>query len=217
MKTTRSHIFTAVFSCMAVVPAISHAAVIVNQTTVNISGNGRVPGQSFTTSNDGIADFLTEATFGKGFLAVASGELFLLGQEYLGIPTALTTLTPGYLAKSAAVTNAGLNAIYTFTGINQFTLQPNTKYWLYSNAATGWDLEWSDHDAYSGGNLYMALPTGSSPENTFGSSANPTTVDYRFSVSATSVPEPAACTLLGLGMGALLIRRKRGPRLDGAI
>jgi hypothetical protein len=198
-----------------IVSTTAHAATIISQPLANLGGDSRVPGQSFTTPDDGIVDFLTGATFGKRFTAIASGNLFLLSQEYQGMPSALSVASPGFLAKSEVVANGGLDAVYSFTSSNQYALQPNTKYWLYSNASVGWNLEWTDYDSYTGGNLSMALPAFGPPDNdfSFGSSSRPTAVDYRFSVTATAIPEPAVGMSIVFGLATLLLRRNQRAKM----
>ena len=185
-------------------PGSMFASVLVNQTVVNIHGSGRIPGQSFTTLNDGSWNFLTEVDFGKGYTSIPSGSLFLLSQPYIGNPQDLSISTPGYLAMSDATTSGtGFYADFLFTGANQFAMAPNTQYWVYGNSSTGWDLNWTDHVAYSGGYLYMALPTGIP----FGASSP---ADYQFTVDTQAVPEPSTGWLLGAGLATVtLISRRR--------
>ncbi len=149
MKIQRQLIFCLALSAQLSGP-LRADEVIASQTNYDISGGGRVPGQSFTTPNNGIVEMLTEVDFGKAFGSDASGSLFLLDQPFLGLPTDLSSSTPGYLAASGPVVSSDFNAAFQFTGNNQYALQPDTEYWVYGDAATGWNLNWSSA-AYAGG------------------------------------------------------------------
>ena len=210
MKIQRQLIFCLALSAQLSGP-LRADEVIASQTNYDISGGGRVPGQSFTTPNNGIVEMLTEVDFGKAFGSDASGSLFLLNQPFLGLPTDLSSSTPGYLAASGPVVSSDFNAAFQFTGNNQYALQPDTEYWVYGDAATGWNLNWSSA-AYAGGILYMALPGNPAPGNTFTSAAGAA----QFSVSATPepIPEPTTLALLGFGLAAGFTLRRRAKPLQ---
>jgi hypothetical protein len=206
------------------------ADIIVNQPNADISGNGRDPGQSFTTPSFGSDLLLTEVDFGGDLNNGESGtgepgNLFLLSQQYLGSPLLLSSATPGFLAESnlgsiyfdSSFGIYGSTAVsFSFTSGGGLELVPGSQYWVYDNSATGWDPQWTDNQAYTGGNLYMAVPQGTSSDNTYGGSSYPTTTSYQFKVQATplGVPEPTAWILLLLNSPIVvyILRKARGAK-----
>jgi len=93
-------------------------------------------GQSFTTPAGGPWSEITfnfYATPATGTTPastpVAAGTAFLLTQEYLGTPAALSTSTPGFLAQSIGV----FGGVYAFPP--SVVLNPGTEYWIYENAS----------------------------------------------------------------------------------
>jgi hypothetical protein len=131
----------------------------------------------------------------------AAGTAFLLTQEYLDTPGGLSSSTPGFLAQTSNIV-AGQ---WVFApGV---TVQPNTMYWVYENAAMGSItganvvLGIHDYDSFSSGLPYIA---GLLDSRNFRLSGD---------VVGAAVPEPASLTLLGLGAVGMMgyaWRRRRG-------
>lgn len=156
-------------------------------------------GQSVTTPSDGPWNQIT-FNFYEGYAGdpFATGGLFLLGQEYLGLHTALSPSTPGYIAQSNDIQVEDGGSEWTFAA--DLTLQPDTQYWFYMDGLPGALLGYNGA-AYSGGDLYYA--TSSAPYMFAGPS------DARFQLEG--VPEPSTLVALAglLGMGLLGYWRRR--------
>jgi len=95
----------------------------------------------------------------RGPLAV--GALFILTQEYLGLPGNLGTSTPGFLAQTSRVEQGQ----YVFAP--SVTLEGGTKYWFYAYWAPGSagivsPITGFSEDAYGGGDMYIAPELGGS-------------------------------------------------------
>ena len=89
-------------------------------------------GQSFTTPSGGPWNSITfnfYSTPAPVSTPAAAGTAFLLTEEYLGTPAALSSSTPGYLAQSTSISGG----VYVFP--SSVVLNPVTKYWIYGNAA----------------------------------------------------------------------------------
>lgn len=89
----------------------------------------------------------------RGPLAV--GTLFLLTQEYLGLPGNLGTSTPGYLAQSQRIDQGQ----YVFSP--SVTLKAGVKYWFYASWQAGTvgsfnPITGFSEDTYGGGEMYVA-------------------------------------------------------------
>jgi hypothetical protein len=99
----------------------------------------------------------------RGPLAV--GALFILAQEYLGLPANLGPSTPGFMAQTPTIEQGQ----YVFAP--SVTLQGGTKYWFYAYWAPGSvgsvsPITGFSEDAFSGGDMYIApeLGGGFSPQ-----------------------------------------------------
>jgi hypothetical protein len=105
---------------------------------------------------DGYASSTVTAPPIRGPLAV--GALFVLTQEYLGLPGALGSATPGFLAQSERVDQGQ----YVFAP--SITLKGGTRYWFYMYYAPGSahfsPITGFSEDAYPGGDMYIAPELG---------------------------------------------------------
>jgi hypothetical protein len=86
---------------------------------------------------------------------MAAGWLFLLTQEYLGLPGDLGPGTPGFVAESQRIEQGQ----YVFAP--SVTLKGGTKYWFYAywppgTAGTVSPITGFSEDAYLGGDMYIA-------------------------------------------------------------
>ncbi len=92
---------------------------------------------------------------------LAVGTLFILSQEYLGLPGGLSASTPGFVAQSQRIEQGQ----YVFAPA--VTLKGGTKYWFYTYWAPGsaglvsWVGGFSE-DSYPGGDGYVAPELGGS-------------------------------------------------------
>jgi hypothetical protein len=89
------------------------------------------PGESFTTPGGGPWNSISFNFYSNSpaTTPAAAGTAFLLSMAYAGTPATLSNATPGFIASSTS--SAG--GIYTFG--SAVTLQPNTQYWIFANAA----------------------------------------------------------------------------------
>lgn len=137
---------------------------------------------------------------------VAFGTLFLLSQQYLGTPAALSSSTAGFLAASTGISSGK----YVFP--SAVVLLPGTTYWFYSNGLI------------SAGAITLGCPSGSCPSLAiyFSASANTNFAgdnvgQENFSLQGTAVPEPSSLVLLASGLAGLLgAARKRGRNRSSA-
>jgi hypothetical protein len=128
------------------------------------------------------------------------GNLYLLTQVYDGLPSGLSSSTPGFVAEATTISGG----VWTFA--SSVTLNPSTQYFFYMDTAfTGVETLYSFADPYPGGQAYGAN-TGNGP--TYGADDSPlATVDYVFALTGTAapstVPEPGTLTLAGLALAGL--------------
>jgi hypothetical protein len=183
-------------------------------------GTGFFEGQSVTTPTGGPWDDLgfnfvqCGNPSGTSCLAGTSspyalGDLYLLTQIYDGLPSGLSSSTPGFVAEATTITGG----VWTFA--SSVTLNPSTQYFFYMDTAfSGVEDVYSNSDPYAGGQAYGAN-TGNGP--TYGSDDSPLVgVDQVFSLTGDStgstVPEPGLGALTGLVLaglvGALTLRRR---------
>lgn len=200
-------------ACGAAIAAISIGAIATRPAEAIViveSSNGtavdsRATGQSVTTPagdpwiNIQFNFFDFSSTTGFTPAAATAGSLYLLDQEYLGLPGDLGSAT-GLLAQTGAI-SAG---VWSFDA--SVTLQPTTQYWFYAD--TEFDKTVSFFNAYGGGSIYLAN-SGSSFQNFEFS-------DVNFRLQGTPVPSPLPVMGLFPVAVALRYRRRLRKRAAGA-
>jgi hypothetical protein len=177
-------------------PFTLHADVIVDNVP-NPLGTSFTPasfGQSVTTPSGGPWNLITFGFYNAPVPLSslgATGTLFLLDQSYSGTPSALNSLTPGFLASTSSIGSDGWQFAPTLT------LQSSTEYFFYMNSTTGTPLLpfMFTGVALSGGQGFRAATTGAAYAGL--------TSDLPFRLQGTPVPEPATATSLITGLFAL--------------
>jgi PEP-CTERM motif len=182
------------FVALTALPTMLSASPIVSVTS-GLASATFTPGESVTTPAGGPWNNITFNWYDQtARFPLAAGTLFVLTQEYLGLPGALSSLTPGFVASSQSI----VAGVYIFDPL--VTLSPNTQYFFYANASM--NLSGSSIDIYAGGSVYD--DNGPSAPN-FEKTA---TQDANFTLSA-AVPEPASTILVGACLLGLAVRRLR--------
>jgi hypothetical protein len=156
-------------------------------------------GESFTTPGGGPWNSLSFNFYADipASIAVAPGTAFLLSKAYAGSPAALSSATPGFIASS--ISNA--SGIYAFD--SAVTLQPNTQYWIFTNASLR--MSGSITDGTPAQSQYTGNPFTNFPSQVL-----------NFTLSGTqAAPEPSAWALTGGALCGLVFfaRRTRRVRL----
>jgi hypothetical protein len=157
-------------------------------------------GESFTTPSGGPWKSISFNFYSDipATTPAAPGTAFLLSTAYAGNPAGLSSATSGFIASSTS--NAG--GIYTFDPA--VTLQPNTQYWIFTNAPLR--ISGSTTDGTAAQTLYDS--SGGAPfVSVTGQVAN-------FTLSGLAVPEPSTwvlttVALCGLAIFARATRRGR--------
>jgi hypothetical protein len=139
-------------------------------------------------------------TDGPATMPNATGTVFLLNQEYLGMPASLGSSTQGVLAASTG----RVAGQYAFAP--GFTVQPNATYWVYEKNSLG---SISGETILLGTNRYYF--TNAKNINSEGEPGN-AIVTLSGNVVTTPVPAPPAVVLVGLGAGCVAVRRYVGRR-----
>ena len=139
----------------------------------------------------------------------ALGGLYLLSQIYNGLPSGLSSSTPGFLA----YTNTIVGGFWTFA--SGVTLSPGTQYFLYMDTAfNGPEVLYSTGNPYAGGQAFEAN-SGNGP--TYGPDdsilVNEDDVFTLEGTPVSGVPEPGTALLLApvvVGLvGAQTLHRRR--------
>jgi hypothetical protein len=200
----------------------ARAGVITQNTSGTLAtiGSGFSDGQSITTPSGGPWNdigFNFEQCLdpdGTSCLSTtnapyALGALYLLSQIYDGLPSALSSSTPGFIASTTTI----VDGVWTFApGV---TLNPSTQYFFYMAAEfDGVEIVYSDSNPYAGGQTFEANsgngPTYGPDDSILADS------DHVFAVTGNSVsstvPEPGAGALMALALaglaGAQTLRRR---------
>ena len=148
----------------------------------------------------------------------ALGGVYLLTQIYDGLPSGLSSATPGFMA----YTNTIAGGVWTFAP--SVTLNPSTQYFFYMDTAfNGPEVVYSEANPYAGGQ-YFEANSGNGP--TYGPDDSIVAgLDHVFAVtgnSVSSVPEPGTGALMALVLAGLVGAQTLRParpqgRSDGAI
>jgi hypothetical protein len=193
-------IATIVASAMLSHPIVTWADVVLEQLSQSGGAGTAALGQSLTTPIGGPWNNLTFNWFDTGGTPnsgvpnpIATGTLFLLNQQYLGTPGALSAATPGYIAQSQNIAIG----MYLFSG--NVIIQPNTTYFFYTNQTVPNNS--GDGDVIAG-SAYGDIGSGGTYVSFNG-------IDARFRLQGNVVPEPSGILLAASGLAAGLLGRRR--------
>ncbi len=128
-----------------------------NQTGLDVTSGGtgtfNWAGQSFVVQDSGAFGDLRFHWYSFQRAPVAFGSLYLLTQEYLGVPGNLGSTTAGFVARSERIENG----VYVFGA--GATITGGTKYWVYTDTQGSFAGSF-DTDIYPSGDLYVTgFPT----------------------------------------------------------
>jgi hypothetical protein len=105
-------------------------------------------GQSVTTPPGGPFNNIRFNWYTFSGTPTAFGTLYVLTQEYLGLPSGLGPSTPGFVASSDSI----VDNVYRFAPA--VTLNGGTQYWFYTDTQGSFVTSFSE-SIYAGGDLYL--------------------------------------------------------------
>ena len=179
--------------------SISASATSITSYTGGLVAATFVPGQSITTGSGGPWNDLSFNFFSDvpALTPTAAGSLFLLSQEYLGTPAALSSATAGFIAESQSISGG----IYFFDPT--VTILANTQYFFYTTVPI-FNSGGGGGTGYAGGENYQATSIGTPFINPHRPDAN-----FQLTGDVVPVPEPGSLLLLGAGVFGLAEARRR--------
>lgn len=134
------------------VPTASLQTLVDNTTGLDVTSGGtgtwNWAGQSFVVPGSGSFGDLRFHWYTFHKEPAAFGNLYLLTEEYLGIPGGLGPSTPGFVARSENVTDGA----YAFG--SQVAIAGGTRYWVYTDTQGSFAGSF-DTDIYPGGDMYV--------------------------------------------------------------
>lgn len=118
--------------------------------TTGYTGTDNWAGQSVTITGTGTFESIRFCWYhyNPAGTPVAFGTLYLLTQEYLGLPSDLSTSTPGFVARSEGLADGE----YVFPARAMMTA--GRQYWFYSDTRGRFTYSFNK-DIYAGGDLYV--------------------------------------------------------------
>ena len=112
------------------------------------TGTWNWAGQSFVVPGTGSYNDVHFNFYSFKKEPVAFGTLYLLTQEYLGLPAGLSASTPGFVGKSTSNTGG----VYAFAA--DVAITAGTKYWVYTDTQGAFAGSF-DTDIYTSGDQYV--------------------------------------------------------------
>ncbi len=137
---------TMVFGADCVPVPVTISTVI--DVTAGSTGTYNFAGQSFTTPGTSGITNLRFNWYSWGASPVAFGTLYLLSQEYLGLPGDLSPSTPGFIARSESIVG---NQYVFAPGVS---LAGGNQYWVYTDTQEAFVTSFYG-STYAGGDLYV--------------------------------------------------------------
>lgn len=118
------------------------------EVTAGGTGTWNYAGQSFVVPETGSFNNVRFHWYAFQRTGAAFGSLYLLTQEYLGLPRDLGPSTPGFVARSERVADS----VYLFA--QDASINGGTKYWVYTDTQGSFAGSF-DQDIYAGGDMYV--------------------------------------------------------------
>ena len=152
------------------------------------------PYPSLTTSTH--AATITSNTGGTSN-GLASGTLFLLTSEYLGVPAALSNATPGFLASTATI----VSNQWSFAA--NIALNPNTQHFVLTTSEI--TIAGSLTNTYAGGALYASNANA----NFRAISSGGRDLNRQVDGDIAQLPEPSTLIATALGLALIALKRRK--------
>jgi len=161
-----------------------------------VSDTGYWWGVTFQTPTGGPWDKLTFNFYGETTITPdAAGTLYLLSQPFTGVPNALSSTAPGFIASTSTI----VGGEWVFN--SSLTVQPGTQYYLFADQQMV--IEGGGTDVATTRNYFTTDP------NTTYLVSSPGSGQPDFLFAGTVVPEPSLLRLTALGLASGLVRLRR--------
>jgi hypothetical protein len=215
MKTSRSSSYLVLLVCSLVcvlLSSSSQAAVIIGNMPQTADNN------SLIISNDA-GGYLAGMVFTMGSQDYSVDSVILRLGSYV---TPTDTARIGFFLDNGSGTNTGAQvgsflispssassttSNFTFLPDGPLVLQASTKYWLLADSTSSNYLWWGNNVNPSGAGATFNAPILHSTND--GVSYTSTNFRPTFQINGTAIPEPSRALLLVLGLGTMIVRRRR--------
>jgi hypothetical protein len=186
----------------SILVTFSNAAIVTNTAGLSATSEANYYlGQSFKTpSGSNVASVSFSWLKKDGATKIASGNLVLFTQEYLGAPNDISNLTPGYIATAGA--SGGTS--YFFNGL--LTLNADTEYWVYMDGtSTISEVGLSTNSDFPNGIAYDVKD----PKAGYKSRGEKEDFNFVLDGKQSPIPEPSSSIFLSVTLIGMMLKRRR--------